>query len=321
MSASKPNSVSAIVPTIGRPDSLRDLLDSLCLQTRRPDEVIVADGSGKLEIERVVSLAKWADAGLLVRRIAVSPPNAVRQRVSAIECAGGKSLLLLDDDVVLEPTCLEQLLSALALSDHVVAAVADFNNQRWSSPTTAWRWYLRIFHGVRDNEWWGQVVGPLLRFGFPSGQTAPTPMAWVGAGNTLVRRDAFDKVGGFSSFFLHRCTMNEDVDLGLKLAKVGQIIFSPQARMAHHHAPSGRVPASVAAEDDVHNRFMVMHCTIGRPRISALGLSLVYVLIETVSNLVGAVKRANFKNVMTLLSGRMRGLGRIIWFCINGHRV
>ena len=40
-------------------------------------------------------------------------------------------------------------------------------------------------------------------------------MEWLGSGNSLIRRDAHDRAGGFSNFFLHRTTVNEDVDLGI----------------------------------------------------------------------------------------------------------
>ena len=53
-------------------------------QSRRPDEVIVADGSQGAEVARVVEQPIWASRGLHVKRIAVQPPHAVRQRVAAI---------------------------------------------------------------------------------------------------------------------------------------------------------------------------------------------------------------------------------------------
>lgn len=311
--------VSAIVPTIGRPESLRDLLASLCLQTRRPDEVIVADGSNSADIEKVVELERWFLAGLNVRRITVSPPNAVRQRMAAITVAAGEFLLLLDDDVVLESDCLERLLTEIIRSAEVVATVADFSNQRWSGPTTAWRLYLRLIYGFRADEWQGKVIGPLLRFGFPTTPAAPTPMEWIGAGNSLVRRSAFERVGGFSDFFLRRCTINEDVDLGLKLGTVGNIIFCPRARLAHHHAPSGRVTVSEAAEDDIHNRFMVLHQTAQLGKISAVYLTLTYFIVETLSNFVGAITRGNGVAIYALFKGRLRGIIHIARFCIVGY--
>src|SRR5436190_24380074 len=82
--------VSAIVPTIGRPESLYRLLESLCKQTMQVGEVIVADGDITPETETVTSDPVWKSCGLLVRRIGVSPPHAVRQRQAAIGEAIGE---------------------------------------------------------------------------------------------------------------------------------------------------------------------------------------------------------------------------------------
>src|SRR4051812_195987 len=101
--ASRPAGISAIVPTIGRPESLRRLLESLCLQTVRVDEVWVADASATQETLQLAQEEGWRRRGLAVTHLAVQPPNAVRQRMAAIGKSTGELLLLLDDDVELEP--------------------------------------------------------------------------------------------------------------------------------------------------------------------------------------------------------------------------
>ena len=302
-------SVAVIIPTIGRPASLESLLKSIAAQTAPVADIVVADGSGDRETAAVVD--RWKAAGLPVRHLEVQPPNAVRQRVEAIRVTEAKYLLLLDDDVELDLECLRELLSGMASEPGVVAVVADFSNQAWSAPTRAWRIYMRYVLGLRDREWEGRVVGPLLRFCHP-GSKAARPMEWIGAGTTLVRREAYDKAGGFSDFFLHRCTMNEDVDLGLKLGRVGKILFWPRARLAHHHAPSGRVSAVVAAEDDLFNRYFVLHRTVGLSRGRALWLVLQYLLIETISNVAGSVRRLGGGNAVALLAGRTSGFFKLL---------
>jgi GT2 family glycosyltransferase len=304
------SSVSAIIPTIGRPDALAALFEALAIQTRPPDEVIVADGSAGDEIADVCDDPRWQRSGLRVRRAVVRPPHAVRQRQAAIALANGAFLLLLDDDVVPEPGCLAAMLAAIA-EPGVIAITADFSNQPWSGPTRLWRTYLRWVEGMADNEWQGRVVGPLLRFGYRPSPPQAMPMEWLGAGNSLVRRDAYDQVGGFSDFFLHRSTMNEDVDLGLKLGRVGRILLCPAARMAHHHAPSGRVSAAVAAEDDLYNRYLVMHRTQGRGAVSAYGQVLLFFVVETASNVVGCIGRLSWDAFWPRTFGRLRALGRI----------
>jgi GT2 family glycosyltransferase len=307
-----PTSISVIVPTIGRPDSLRRLLESLAAQTCRVREIIVADGSEGDGISAVTIDPTWAAAGLLLRRLIVTPPNAVRQRQAAIREATGDLLLLLDDDVVLEPDCVKQMLKLLESDLGVVAVMADFNNQLWPMPTRAWHFYLRYLVGLKEDAWQGRVVGPLLRFGYNPVPATPQPMEWLGAGNSLIRRVAYEQCGGFSDFFLHRCTMNEDVDLGLKLGRVGKILFSPAARMAHNHAPGGRVSIMQAAEDDMYNRYCVMRFTLNRTKSSAMWQILVYFLIETLSSFAGCIKRRGIRGFPSRTWGRIRAMFRIL---------
>lgn len=301
--------ISAIVPTIGRIDSLNALLESLAAQTCRVDEVVVA--SADPETCEFVN-AKWNSTALAVRCVAVSPPNAVRQRMAAIEIARGEHFLLLDDDVVLEPDCVQHMLATLHADDTVVAVTADFNNQTWPDPTRIWQLYLRRVLGLQREQWQGRVVGPLLRFGFNPVPATPQTMEWLGSGSSLVRRSAFESIGGFSDFFLHRCTINEDVDLGLKLQRAGRIVFCPAARMAHHHAPGGRVTRFLAAEDDLFNRYFILRRTLGHHFLRAFGLVALYFGVETTSQFLGCVRRLSFRGFVAPLSGRLRAFGRIL---------
>ena len=303
--------ISAIVPTIGRPESLRALLDSLAAQTNPPDEIIVADASVDDFTEQVVFDFAFQSA-LIVNRVAVHPPNAVRQRTAAINVARGELLLFLDDDVVLEPDCVEQMLSLLEQNENVVAVTADFNNQTWPEPTRIWQLYLRHVLKLKQNAWQGRVVGPLLRFGYNPLPSEPCSIEWLGSGNSLVRRSTFINAGGFSDFFLHRCTINEDVDLGLKLRRLGTIMFCPAARMAHHHAPSGRVTMLMAAEDDLFNRFFILRRTMGLSLLRSFGLVLLYFTVETTSQFLGCVRRLNFRGFVAPLTGRLRAFGRLL---------
>lgn len=304
--------ISAIVPTIGRPASLTRLLTSLALQTQRVDEVVVADGSSNGLTAAVIAESQWVDAGLTIRRVPVQPPHAVRQREAAIAASSGKLLLMLDDDVELEPQCVAEMLRALASHAGAVAVMADFSNQRWAMPTRAWRIYLRFAHGLGDGAWQGRVIGPLLRYGFDPPPTDVCRCDWFGAGNSLIRRDAFEQAGGFSDFFLHRGTTNEDVDLSLRLGRQGQILFCPQARLGHFHDPGGRMSLKLAAEDDLFNRFNVLHRTVGHSRLTAFYFVSVFALIECASNLAGAIYRRRWGPTGKLFLGRIAALSRIM---------
>jgi GT2 family glycosyltransferase len=301
--------ISAIVPTIGRAESLATLLAALAAQTRRPDEVVVADGSTNQAVGAVAHDPRWPAAGLAVRYLHVLPPHAVRQRQAAIALASGSLLLLLDDDVVPEPGCVAALEAAVDAG--AVGATADFSNQDWPPPPTLWRWYLRMAHGIRGNEWQGRVIGPLLRFGHNPVPASPAPMEWLGSGNSLIRRDAYDRAGGFSNFFLHRSTVNEDVDLGIKLRRQGALMLCPEARLAHTHAPAGRASVRDVAEDDVYNRYLILRRTSGRGVAASRLLMIVFVAIETLSGISATVRRRRSNDFGARLAGRLSALKRI----------
>jgi GT2 family glycosyltransferase len=257
--------------------------------------------------------------GLHIKREVVDPPNAVRQREAAIKVATGEFLLFLDDDVVLEPECVANMIGLLKSNSDVVGVAADFNNQPWPQPTRVWQLYLHYILRLREGEWQGKVVGPLLRFGYNPVPAHPVPMQWLGTCNSLVRHSAYSQAGGFSKFFLHRCTINEDVDLSLKLSRIGRILFCPGARMAHHHAPAGRVTTMLAAEDDLFNRFYILRYTTRRSAVRSFWLVALYFTIETTSHFMGCIRRLNFRDFFSRLKGHLRALGRIP-FTISDQR-
>jgi GT2 family glycosyltransferase len=305
-------SISAIVPTIGRAESLERLLRSLSEQTIQPTEVVIADGSDGTAIREIASSPQWQRLGLNILWLAVTPPNAVRQRRAAVNASAGDFLLFLDDDVELEKSCIAELLKPLRGDSHVVATMADFSNQSWSEPTRLWRIYLRFALGMKGGEWQGRVLGPLLRFGFHPVPKDRVAIEWFGAGNSVIRRSAYENAGGFSDFFLRRATINEDVDLGLKVSKLGRILFCPGARMAHHHAPFGRMSNYEMAEDDVFNRYRIMKITQGIDRIAALRKIFLYVFIESMSTVYSAIKGRDIGGGIHRILGRSAALCRVI---------
>jgi GT2 family glycosyltransferase len=306
---SETHQISVIVPTIGRPESLERLLGSLAVQTSHVHEVVIADSSEREDTALVVANVRWARSGLDVKHIKVHPPDAVRQREVAISASRGALLLMLDDDVELGAVCIEEMLKALNENPSAVAVMADFSNQAWPMPTRLWRLYLRLVHRLKDGEWQGRVIGPLLRFAYNPLPSEVTAIEWLGTSNSLLWRSAFEAVGGFSGFFLHRATTNEDVDLGLKLRRLGPILFCPRARMAHYHDPGGRLSPYLAGEDDIVNRYMILHYTLGKSRTFALWMVLLFIIVETVSAL-GAMVSTRTLNGWATTRGRVKGFVR-----------
>ena len=106
--------------------------------------------------------------------------------------------------------------------------------------------------------------------------------------------------------------MNEDVDLGLKLSRFGPILFCPAARMAHYHAPGGRLPPDQVAEDDLYNRFLILDRTRRLGNYKAFRQVITFVLLETLGSTAGALRRRRGRGLWSLFVGRLRALYRIV---------
>ncbi|MEE8057927.1 MAG: glycosyltransferase family 2 protein [Pseudomonadales bacterium] len=97
-----------IVPTKDRPKKIMDLLDSLAIQTVNFSRLIIVDGGESI---RNVVMA-YADR-LPVEYFQCLPPGQIRQRNMALSKLDNRTNLVgyLDDDLVLEPQALEEMLN------------------------------------------------------------------------------------------------------------------------------------------------------------------------------------------------------------------
>ena len=102
------NTVSAVVRTCDRPESLRRTIESLLAQSRLPDEiVIVNDGAEEVPAD-LANRVRAAGAAFKYCRISARCAPAARNR--GMERAGGEILVMLDDDVLMESDCLARLM-------------------------------------------------------------------------------------------------------------------------------------------------------------------------------------------------------------------
>lgn len=116
--------VSVIVTTYNRPDALKKVLDGLIHQTRRPDEIIVADdGSGE---ETAAMLAPYL-ARKDIRIVHVWQKDEgfrlSRIRNKAIRAATGEYLVIMDGDCIPEPHFIED-------HEHLAKAGCFFQGKR-----------------------------------------------------------------------------------------------------------------------------------------------------------------------------------------------
>lgn len=101
--------VDVLIPTLGRPGPLRDVLDDLARQTLRPRRVIVVDQAGDPEPS--------GDWPFEIVHLAQPEPGACRARNAGLREARSEWVLLLDDDVRLRPGLIDHLVRSARAYD------------------------------------------------------------------------------------------------------------------------------------------------------------------------------------------------------------
>ena len=285
---------------------LRLCLDSLSKQTVQVSEVVVVHCGDDAETFRVTQDACWREAGMDVRYFHYSERNCAQQRNFGIEQAKYDNLLLVDDDVEVEPRWVEELFKPIWSDPKVGATMGNLINQPLATPTLFWRIYRILMYGRARGLEPGRLIGAALPNGFPTTAQTPIPCEWIGGGASALRREAFESVGGFASFFTGS-SPGEDLDLGYRLSRRWKVYYVPSARCIHHQSPSGREETDRQQYLSIRARFGILTITMGKNRYAALGHIGLWALVQFLSE-VASLRRGLLRpDLPRAWSGRLRG--------------
>jgi peptidoglycan/xylan/chitin deacetylase (PgdA/CDA1 family)/glycosyltransferase involved in cell wall biosynthesis/predicted TPR repeat methyltransferase len=226
---SRPNvqrNVSVVVPTIGRRESLRRLLDSLASQTASPEDfevVVVDDGSSDGSAEVLAHFADAAAIHLKVLRQDGSGAAAARNR--GVRNAGGRIVLFLDDDLVAAPDLIERHLAFHAQWPGLGHACLGFMEWQRGPDDLPLAEYVRTASNQYLN--WNRVC-----------IADPDDIGWQAfwTGNLSVKRELLLGYGLFDDR-IYRGAMGEDLDLGHRLEKAGMRLHFRAAALAFFQNP------------------------------------------------------------------------------------
>jgi len=307
-------SISAIIATVGRPELLRLCLQSLAKQTIRVAEVVVVHCGNDAETVAVTQDACWHDVGMDVRYFYYQERNCAQQRNFAVERAKYDNLLLVDDDVEVDPRWVEELFKPIWSDPEVGATMGSLINQPMATPTLFWRIYRIAMYGRVKGFEPGRLVGAALPNGFPTTAQTPIPCEWIGGGASALRREAFESVGGFASFF-SGSSPGEDLDLGYRLSRKWKVYYVPSARCIHHQSPTGREATRRQQYLSMRSRFGILTITMGKNRYAALGHIGLWALVQFLSEVASLRHGLVRPDLPRAWSGRVRGF----LSCIVSH--
>jgi GT2 family glycosyltransferase len=306
--------ISAIIATLGRPELLRICLDSLSKQTVHITEVVVVHCGDDAETMAVTRDPRWAQAGLDVRYFHHPERNCAQQRNFAIQRARYDNLLLIDDDVEVDPHWAEELFRPIWTDSKVGATMGNLINQPMAEPTFFWRVYRRMLHGKVKGFEPGRLIGAALPNGFPTTAGEPISCEWIGGGASALRRKAFESAGGFASFFTGS-SPGEDLDLGYRISRTWKVYYVPSAKCIHHQSPSGREESDQHQYLSMRSRFGILTITMGKSRYAALGHIGLWALVQCLSE-VASLRRGLLRpDLVRAWSGRLRGFFSCLQDC------
>ena len=218
--------LAVVIPTKDRPDDLRKLLASLKGQSRRPDQLIVVDGS-EPDISHVV--AEFRE--LPVEYVRVFPPSLAKQRNAGMASLASDITLAgyLDDDIVLESDSVEEMMRFWETCGPEYGGLA-FNIVNNPSPGgVGLKQLLGIDH---------RIPGKVLASGFPStiyGVESDLETDWLYGGATIWRREVISRYP-YDEWYVGTGFM-EDIDYSYGVRGTYRLGVVAAARLAHYSRP------------------------------------------------------------------------------------
>ena len=276
-------SLSVIIPTLNRAADLSRTLPTLLAQTVVPDEIIIVDQTPDDSSKKVVdefSAKAAAQCGDALRLIYLHHPGLLGVGVArniAIEHATSGILVFLDDDVLLEPDFLAELLVVYQQDARVGGVSGVVTN--YPLPSRKERLLYRVFwlgpfHDERQPIYWN--CEKLRHSGlFPVRKFSGCLMS--------LRRDALD---GERFDPKYKGAGSEDLDLSWRVSERWPLVITPRARLVHVRTNLGRRRDhwfTYAVKCDHYLYFRLWNKGI-RNRLCFVWLNFGYVLLATASS-------------------------------------
>jgi glycosyltransferase involved in cell wall biosynthesis len=190
-------SISFIIPVLNGADTIGDCLKHINAEMKTGDEIIVVDNGST---DETLEIVKGFDKVKILQFPSVTIAG-LRNRGAEIAC--GEILAFIDADCLISPGWRQAVQSIM--SDGKVHATGSMSAVPPSAP-----WVERAWLSLRYR--------------------TRTKVYYLGSANFIVRKDAFDVVGGFDETLV----TDEDTDIGIRLTENGYtIVEDPATRMVH----------------------------------------------------------------------------------------
>ncbi|MFZ5878871.1 MAG: glycosyltransferase family 2 protein [Chloroflexota bacterium] len=283
------------VPTARRPAMVARLLENLAAQTRLPDEILIVDASQDDETQAVVS--DWQGRFPDTLRLVKSSLGLTLQRNVGIDHTQADFICMLDDDVLLEADCLEQLEAFLLSPDgEAYGAVSAYITNEYGRDFFKYqKLYRRL--GIYDGElkpgrW--LYCGDFLELSTLKPFDGIHRSEFIPAGAALFRRQTLMQVRPDSNFRFG----GEDKHLTLRISQHYPIGVLGRARLRHDHVPGGvRRSPWLQGMFSMRNKAIILRECDPQPRWFRYIIHLIFQFIDLARAGAGNILTGRWKNL------------------------
>lgn len=218
MASNRSLTISVVIPLFNKADYLKQAIESVLGQSRRPQEILVIDDGSTDGGDRIVR-----DYASTVQLVCVPHAGVSAARNRGIEMARGQLVAFLDADDVWKPRFVENVAGLLERFPEACAAGSAYEYLIRPRKIAQLR-----FAGVPKGSWQGIID----YFACVAGRGAPPLTSSV----VIARRAVLQQIGGFPV----GVRWGEDHDTWARLALAGEIAFTTEVLATQNIMASNR---------------------------------------------------------------------------------
>jgi GT2 family glycosyltransferase len=245
---SSPFTVSVVIASYARPAGLRAAVESLCAQSRVPEEIVIASWSGDARTRSVVEQLTHEPAKQsrrpVVKGVEVSELGVRGQENAGMAASTGSIVCFMDDDAVARPEWLARLLAHYA--DRAVGAVGgrDVLQHAGQAPDPGVRRLGRV-------RWFGRLHTNHHRL-----SQGVREVDFLKGCNMSFRRELLHPI---DSKLLGVIPYGFEIDMGLEVRAAGhRIVYDPEAAVDHYSSSDMSAARSDLAYVVNHNQTYIL---------------------------------------------------------------
>lgn len=290
--------ISIIIPTKNRPKELFCILNSINKQSHLPNQLIVVDQSNYTNVieEKFYSLFEKKEI-----KLNYIHDETIKGLVSAksrgIKFNSCDIITFFDDDVVLEPNYLEEIIKAFKCNPNIYGVNGLILNTSKNFSLKGLIYRITHFGIFKDNR-------PIMNRKALNGYGSPIMLNALSGGLSSWRKEIFQKVK-FDN--LNKFHSLEDIDFSIRfnLFYPNSMFLIPKAKLYHFHASPNR--ASINRQISNHVQEIILLFKKNK-NFSFLGIDLFFILIYfmIIACFLG-VKQKNINFLTSFLKGIREG--------------